>query len=403
MADAEDSPIVTTRPQSCSTIPTVLVYRSSLLPYSETFIKEQILAYRSWRGILVGRSLLHQMPLDGLDVHVIDTPPSDLASRALAKVRLALGRPAGLQTLLRENVRLVHAHFGPDALEALPIARGLGVPMAVTLHGYDINIHRDWWEAGYGGAHKRHYPGRLLALAHRSFTYFIAVSNSVRAEAIRVGIPAEKVTTRYIGVDVAKFKPGSIPLTERGQRILFIGRLVEKKGCKYLLQAVRLVKSRIPQADLTIVGDGPQRKELEALSEELKVGARFLGALPSDAVKRELDEARVLCLPSIRAGNGDAEGFGLVLLEAQACGVPVVTSARGGAQEGIIHGETGYEFAEKDVDEMALRLIELLTDDAMATQMGRAAPRFVAQHFDISTTTTALETVYAEKTGVSLQ
>jgi len=374
-----------------------------LLPYSETFIKEQMLAYRSWRPVLVGSSLLHELPLEGLPVHLIDAPGARLTSRVRAKLRLAFGRPVGLRSLREENVRLVHAHFGPDALEAASIARGLRVPMAVTLHGYDINIYRDWWEAGHGGANKRRYPSRLLALAHRPLIHFIAVSDSVRAEAIRLGIPAEKITTRYIGVDVAKFTPGPVPIAERGPRVLFVGRLVEKKGCQYLLQAMRRVKETLPEANLTIVGDGPLRKSLEGLSQELKVDARFVGALSSEAVRREFDQARVFCLPSIRASNGDAEGFGLVLLESQACAVPVITSARGGAQEGIIHGETGYGFAEKNVDEMALRLVELLTADDTATRMAGAARRFVARSFDISKVTPALESFYAATAGVSLQ
>jgi glycosyltransferase involved in cell wall biosynthesis len=386
-----------------ATLPTVLVYRSTLLPFSETFIKEQMLAYRSWRGILAGRSLVHQLPLDGLNVHLIDAEASRFALRVRTRARLVLRRPMGMRELLEENVRLVHAHFGPDALEAVPIARGLGVPLAVTLHGYDINIHRDWWEAGYGGKQQRRYPRRLLALARKPFIRFIAVSESIRTEAIRAGIPADKVTTRYIGVDTGKFKPGSVPITERGARILFVGRLVEKKGCEYLLRAMRSVKTAIPRAELTIVGDGRLRKDLEALSAELRIGARFLGSLTLDAVKREIDEARVFCLPSIRANNGDAEGFGLVILEAQACGVPVITSARGGAQEGMIHGKTGYEVPEKSVDAIAQRLIELLTDDDRATQMAYAASRFVAERFNISKTTAALESVYATTAGVSLQ
>jgi glycosyltransferase involved in cell wall biosynthesis len=392
-----------TRHESDGTSPTVLVYRSNLLPFSETFIKEQMLAYRSWRGILGGRSLVNQLSLDGLDVHLIDAAASRFALRVRTRARLVLRRPMGMRDLVGENVRLVHAHFGPDALEAVSIARGLGVPLAVTLHGYDINIRRDWWEAGYGGKHQRRYPRRLLSLAHKPFIHFIAVSECIREEAIRVGIPAEKVTTRYIGVDVGKFKPGPIPITERDRRILFVGRLVEKKGCEYLLRAMPWVRAAVPGAELVIVGDGRLRKNLEALSKEVKAGARFLGPLSIDAVKREFDGARVLCLPSIRANNGDAEGFGLVLLEAQACGVPVVTSARGGAREGMIHGKTGYEIEEKNVDELAHRLIELLTDDDRAKQMSYAAPRFVAAHFDIAKTTADLEAVYASAAGVSLQ
>src|SRR6185437_11569951 len=182
---------------------------------------------------------------------------------------------------------------------------------------YDINIHREWWERGEGGTAMRLYPRRLLELSARADVRFIAVSEAVRGQAIEYGIPADKVTTDYIGVDVSAFTPGPIPLSERPLRVLFVGRLVEKKGCEFLLRAMQCVKNQIPGAELTIVGDGPLRDQLEAQSRDLDVQARFPGALSSEHVKQELDHARIFCLPSVRAANGDAEGFGLVLLEAQ--------------------------------------------------------------------------------------
>ena len=80
--------------------------------------------------------------------------------------------------------------------------------MLVTLHGYDININRGWWEAGYGGPAMRNYPKRLLELASHPRVSFIAVSEAIRRRAISYGIPEEKITVRYIGVDTSKFRAG---------------------------------------------------------------------------------------------------------------------------------------------------------------------------------------------------
>ena len=116
---------------------------------------------------------------------------------------------------------------------------------------------------------------------------------------------------------------------------------------------------------------------------------------PSAVVRRQMDDTRVLCLPSITAANGDAEGFGMVLLEAQACGVPVVTSALGGRDEGIREGVTGFAFPEGDDIALAGHLTRLLTDDSLATRMGHQAARFVADNFSLADCTSALERYYS--------
>jgi glycosyltransferase involved in cell wall biosynthesis len=159
--------------------------------------------------------------------------------------------------------------------------------------------------------------------------------------------------------------------------------------------------ARIPDATLTLVGDGPLREPLAALAADLGITPEFRGILPSAQVKEEMARARVFCLPSITASHGDAEGFGMVLLEAQACGVPVVTSAFGGAEEGLLHGKTGYRVAEKDVAGLADRLIALLADDRSAMTMSGAARDFVVAHFDIRRCTSELERYYDGVTGAA--
>jgi glycosyltransferase involved in cell wall biosynthesis len=380
-------------------MPTVLVYRSRLLPYSETFIKEQMLAYRSWRGILAGKQLANELALDGLDVRLLGDAGRSFASRSVARVLWSMGRPSGLRRLRQEAPSLLHAHFGFDAIEAAPLARALRIPLAVTLHGYDINIDRGWWERGNGGPAMKHYPRRLLDLASQKRVHFIAVSDAIRQRAIAYGIPSETVTTLPIGIDVKKFIPGATPIVKRGRRILFVGRLVEKKGCGFLLRAIPLVKNRVPDVELAIVGDGPLRPELERLARELGLPVRFHGALGPMAIKSELDQARVFCLPSTRAANGDAEGLPIVLLEAQAAGLPVVASQLGGVREAVVNGKTGYSFVEKDIGDLACRLTQILTDDQQTLAMASEARDFVCRHFDLSVLTGRLEKYYDELTS----
>jgi glycosyltransferase involved in cell wall biosynthesis len=375
---------------------TVLVYRNELLPHSETFIKEQILALEGWRAVFVGRRLLNQLPLENLDVRIVGPKRLTFHNRLLWKASKILGVvPTHVKRALRsERASLIHAHFGPDALDAWPLARALKLPMLVTLHGYDINNYREWWEAGNAGTLMRFYPRRLLRLARQPHVGFIAVSESIRRRAIEFGIPAEKIAVNYIGIDTSKFVPGAIPIEKRQPRVLFVGRLVEKKGCQYLIEAMSTVQKNVHGARMIVVGDGPLRQTLERLARELGVHAEFRGAQSGAEVKRELDAARLLCLPSVTAENGDAEGFGLVLLEAQASGVPVVTSARGGATEGIHDGVTGFSFAEGNVRMLAERLTGLLKEDNILMQMAERGPRYVSTEFNLTSCTRRLEVLY---------
>jgi glycosyltransferase involved in cell wall biosynthesis len=375
---------------------TVLVFASNLLRLSETFIKEQMLALQHWRGVLVGLRQLQELSLEGLDVRILRPNDRTLLERAHWRLNKSIGTVPGsvIRSLKREEASLVHAHFGVEAIDAWPIARALDVPMLVTLHGYDINIHPEWWEAGHRGRTLRRYPARLRELGKHPRVHFVAVSQAIRRRAVAFGIPESKISTRYIGVDRSKFSPGGRPIVERDRRVLFVGRLVEKKGCEYLIRAFSKVQEAVPDASLIIGGTGPLQGNLQEIARNLNVSAQFLGPLSSSNVQHELSLARVFCLPSVTAADGDAEGFGIVLLEAQASGVPVVTSAMGGAKEGIQEGITGFAFPEGDTNSLSSRLIELLTNDAVAASLAAAGPDFVAGRFDLFRCTEKLERLY---------
>lgn len=375
----------------------VLVYRLELLPYSETFIKQQILALRDWRAILVGEKRLpNGLDLSAIPVRTACNSNHDIWKSFATKLARVIERPAPgmVRQLSREHAQLLHIHFGVDAVKFWPTASRLGLPVIVTLHGYDINVAPQWWEAGHGGLAMRHYPERLRHLARHPLVRFIAVSEEIRLRAVEFGLPPEKLSVRYIGVDIDAFRPGSVPVGERERRILFVGRLIEKKGCGYLIEAFAQVRQSLPDAHLVVIGDGPLRQDYEHLAAKLNVPVDFRGALPPAQVQAEMAQARLFCLPSVVAENGDAEGLPISILEAQACGLPVVTSARGGATEGILPGESGFAHRPGDIHALAQHLSALLRDSELAQHFSRAARVHGEQRFDIRRCSAALETSY---------
>lgn len=374
----------------------VAIYRSHLLPRSETFVRDQALALSRWSPVLVGERVVDGLDLSGLDVRAPYHGPPPLGQKVFGALARAsgLGHPFVAAHLHSAVPDLVHAHFGFDGVEVWPLARRLGVPLVVTLHGSDITTHPSWFASGRGGRRWRAYPRRLAAMAADPRVLFVAVSDSVRDAALARGLPAGRVVVCRTGIDSRRFVPSGLSAGQREPVVLFVGRLVEKKGVAHLIRAMARVREAVPQARLVIGGDGPLRADLVALAGRLGGRVEFVGALDPDGVRRQLAVARVFCLPSVQAANGDAEGFGLVLLEAQASGVPVVTSARGGAREGIVEGVTGISFAEGDEAALARGIVEFLVSDALADRASVEGPLFVAGSHDVRSGAQGLETIY---------
>jgi glycosyltransferase involved in cell wall biosynthesis len=374
----------------------VIVYRKELLRPTDTFVRAQVLSYRRWQVVLFGERIWPGgLSLEGIDSRTLIEGRSSFPKRIFAKARQAAGvAPASVMRKFEvERASLIHAHFGHDGILALPYASKLNVPLVVTLHGHDVNIRKECYQSGAAGLQQRMYPKQFAGMVRQQNVHFVAVSDVLRRTAIDYGVPKNSVVVRYTGIDIQQFKPGLKPIAERRRRILFVGRLVEMKGCAYLIDAFQDIVRCIPDAELVVVGDGPLRGDLEALAIRLRVRVDFVGEVTQDVVKRHLDEARVLCLPSITASNGNFESFGMVLLEAQACGVPVVTSALGG-REAVDEGVTGFLFPEKDVGTLVQRVCDILRHNETAIRMSHAGPAFVRRDFDITKCTAKIEDFY---------
>jgi glycosyltransferase involved in cell wall biosynthesis/O-antigen/teichoic acid export membrane protein len=367
---------------------TVLVFRSELLPASETFILNQCASLRRFVPVLCGvRRLKGTLSPDVLVIAV----GAGIMHKLLRRLRIPWSWLPGTFALAREvNASIVHAHFAVDAVQALPLVEQLQSPLVVTLHGYDVMCS--------DAAHAKTGPGRAY-LRRRSALWarasvFVCVSKAVQRRAIEIGFPAEKLRELPIGIDVADLQMRQSAPAQA--LVLFVGRLVPKKGCDVLIEAFARLQRMLPTARLCIVGEGPERIRLEAMAAALTVGTAFTGLQSAEQVRRSMLGARCLAAPSITALNGDAEGLPTVLCEGLALGIPVASTWHSGIPELITHEETGLLSPEGDVAGLAENLLRLCVDDALVERLAIAGRRVVEERFAMDVQTLALEALYEE-------
>lgn len=385
-------------PPKTQTTKKVLIFQRALLPYSETFIKEQALALKEWKPVLAGESFIKNgLPLNEIEHLSILPEKLEKFHRLFYKLckLFDIAYPPIKKRLRSLNIDIIHAHFGTSGVDIWPYAKALKIPLVVTLHGYDITIHPTWWKSGRGGLSRILYPRRLKALSEQSTTSLIAVSNAAKNYAKQYDIAENKITVLYIGIDTNRFLESKKTLREKPNRILFVGRLTEKKGAEYLIKAFPSIAKKVPNVELVIVGDGELYRKLKRMAEKTSAQIKFKGALSTEQVINEMHQAKVLCLPSTRAKNGDSEGFGLVILEAMACGLPAVTSASGGAEEGIIDTVNGFKFKERDTKDLARKISYILSNENIAEQISKKARPHVEKNFELKFWTEKLEIVYS--------
>jgi glycosyltransferase involved in cell wall biosynthesis len=368
----------------------VLIFRGQLLPPSETFVLAQATALERYRPVFCGLTdVPHSLPV----LRPIRLTGHDalFARYRIEAYRRLPWAPGFHRSVRRAHPALIHSHFAVDGTDALGIQKDLHLPMVVTLHGFDVSTSDEDFARSRSG---RLFLSRRQQLWQRA-SHFVCVSKAIREIALRAGYPEQKLIVRYIGIDCDKF--AAAPAADREENlILFVARLVEKKGCEYLIRAAAQLRARHHEVRLVIIGDGPLRSELEQLALNLRIPAEFLGVQGPDAVRGWMQRAQVLCNPSVTAGNGDTEGLGMVFAEAQATGLPVVSTQHGGIPEVIRDGETGLLARERSVEELASHLERMLVDRAFWDACSERAKRWIREQFDIRRCTAGLEEIYDE-------
>lgn len=216
---------------------------------------------------------------------------------------------------------------------------------------------------GHGGDVTSLNKGILRKLKVRCLKnakYITVVSRHLKAEVQKL-YPTENIDIISMGCKTENFgKQFAVPdyFNQGDQKVvLFVGRLAEKKGVTYLIEAMKQI-----DAKLVIVGDGPLRESLEVQAKEQGDKISFLGAKTHEELKTIYASADLFVAPSVTAKDGDQEGFGLVMLEAMASGLPIVASDSGGISDLIHDGENGYLVEERDADGLAEKINLLLKD-----------------------------------------
>ncbi len=299
-----------------------------------------------WNGLDIRRERFTVWPSGG----------AHLSARAMARA------VAGLLNPVDVPFDVIDAEFfWPDGVAAMHLAERFGIPLSIKARGSDI----------YHWGDRPRIREQILTAAQAA-DGLLAVSESLKAEMVARGMPADKIRVHHTGVDLDLYRPvdrgaAKASLGVDGPLLASVGALIERKGQSFALDAL----ARLPGAALMLIGDGPDRAALERQAERLGISGRvrFLGARPPEEVAGLVAAADAMLLPT------RAEGIANAWVEALACGTPVVTCDAGGARE-VIDTPAAGRVVARDAEALAEGVREVLTHPPEPELVRRSAERF---------------------------
>lgn len=346
-----------------------------LVPHSPSAKKEEIwdgikiyrysYFFESWQTLAYNGGILSNLKKNRFNLLLV---PFFLCAQLLAVIRILKTHP----------ISLIHAHWiFPQGLVGLigTMLSGHGkVPVICTSHGGDLFGLRGFLFS----AIKRWVIQRSAALT--------VVSNAMKDIVItNFGVnQAHSIHVIPMGVDLsATFTPN--PLAPRmPYELLFVGRLVEKKGVNYLIHAMPHVLKHFPRTHLTIAGAGPEYSNLLQLIDQLQLedNISLIGAIHNTRLSTLYREATIFVAPYVEGRDGDQEGLGLVMVEALGCGCPVIASDMPAVKDVIIDGETGMLAQQRNPEDIANKVIALLGSPALRGQLTANGRKYILDKFD---------------------
>lgn len=324
-------------------------------------------------------AVARQVPADGGVVvdHVDAGPPIPIPKDELLGWMGDFGAELG-ERWAKDPPDVVHAHFWMSGLASLQAARPLGIPVVLTYHALGAVKRRHQGDADTSPAQRLDIERWLLA----EVDHVIATTADEVSELARLGPPPRGVSIIPCGVDLELFRPaGPVMLRAATRRVAVVGRLVERKGVADVVEALRW----LPDTELVVAGGpaadaldaDPEVGRLRALASRFGVDERvqFLGRVSRDELPALLRSSdAVVSVPYY-------EPFGMVPLEAMACGVPPVVSAVGGLKESVVDGVTGVHVPPGDPRTLAEGITRLFEDPDRARRLGAAGSRRVRTNY----------------------
>lgn len=296
--------------------------------------------------------------------------------------------------LRKPRFDVIHCHYGPNGILAEHLMKigAIKGKLAISFHGYDLSrFVRQKGDQVYRNLFKR---GDM----------FLPVNQKFRHELVRLGCDEKKIRIHRMGIDLGEFEyTDRKPRTDGRVKMLSVGRLVEKKGFRFAIEAFGRVVGSHPAATYDIIGDGPERELLQTIisGHNLEKHIRLLGWKTRNEVVDFMDEADLFLSPSVVAADGDSEGIPVVLMEAMAKGLPVVSTNHGGIPELVQNHRTGYLVPERDVEALATTISEIISKPDTVAGIAREARRHVEKEFDCRKQNTHLIDMYRELTSAT--
>ncbi|MEH1860691.1 MAG: glycosyltransferase [Nostoc sp.] len=324
---------------------------------------------------------------------VRDGAPTKLKRQPLylfvAALYILLGTCQLFWVCCKEKPDLLQVHWPfPHGLMALPASRVLGIPMVFSFHGAELLLANRF---GFvANVLRWMIPMSAIVTANSSFT-----------QGLIRKLYDRPVTIIPYGMTI-EVKPSKLRPQGADPRLLFVGRLDERKGLRYLLEALPTVLQHQP-VRLRIVGKGILESEIRAQCQALGLEdvVDFLGFVTKEELADEYASCDIFVLPAIIDSKGDTEGLGIVMIEALAHEKPVIASAVGGIIDVIRSGKTGLLVPEKDPSILAKAIIGLLANPEQASEMGRKGFQDVQSRFSWSKITPLWQQTFATALGIN--
>lgn len=353
----------------------ILAYCDKMFTPSESFIPRGYSAFDRLKPIYIGHTINGPVPegAEAIDLTGLHGAAGTAGFKQFGIISDQL--QARLKAL---NPIAIHASFGKSGAYALPLAKRLGLPLAVTYYGGDATKTSNTKNSAF-----RVYNRRRQELWDKA-DLILPCSDFIRRELLAKGAPDDKMIVHHNTADPAKFQPG-----EKQNLLVFAGRWSPKKGIDTLIQALTKLGPELDGWTVRLCGNKPdgERDAFEqGLHDQLSasgVDVELAGWVPADEMPKHWAAAKIACVPSKRAPSGDAEGLPLVCIEAMLSGCALAATKHSGIVECVEHGETGYLCDEGDADTLAENLRAMLCDPDATSRMGQAGLARATEHFNL--------------------
>ena len=290
-----------------------------------------------------------------------------------------------------EGLELLHFHFGNVASNYIDLIKRIDIPTVTMFYGLDASNQKV--------INRNSEKYKIL------FEYgdmFLVEGPFMKKRLINLGCPEDKIEIQRIAIDLDNYKIKNDYLIDSSKiRILFVGRITEKKGLIYGIEALGKLKNKI-DFELNIIGDGPEKNNCQKKAEEYKINDKinWLGYKTHKEVMDKLHHTDIFLHPSVTASNGESEGGApTIILEAQACGVPVVSTTHSDIPYITKPNESAFLADEKNSDQLKEIILELAGSKDKWENYGRAGREHVEAYHNIKKEVKILEDRYSKLIG----